>query len=101
MNYHESEQIPLHSSSVKRFGLGIECLALSTLSTNGAEALNPQLLPRRHDCIDPALRELLEKRLALCVLLLANNLATTRKNVYIQSTQNVPLSSMRFAADKN
>ena len=73
VNYHESRRVPSRSCCIKRFGFGIERLALSTLTAYRAKAFHAQLFSRCHHCADPLLPQLLEQ-LAAGVLLLAHHL---------------------------
>ena len=73
VNYHESKRAPSRSCCIKRFGLGIERLALGTLAAYRAKAFHAQLFSRSHHRADPLLPQLLEL-LAAGVLLLADHL---------------------------
>ena len=95
VNYHESRRVPSRSSCVKRFGLGIECLALSTLAAYCAEAFHTQLFPRGHHRTDPLLAKLL-KHLAAGMFLLGHHPAVCGRFVLKPETLSM-MSLPRFS----
>ena len=78
MNYHESRHLLIAQASasglsIDSLGLGVKCLSLCALAANCTKALDAQLLPSLHHCIEPSLGVLLKQGLALGMLLLGHN----------------------------